>query len=93
MLTKKRVGSILGFMSLLPLIISFIIFYIERGPNADVYLLINVGGISAIIGILFAVLSWVMAKRLFIPIIGILANSFILVYVFLLLLAMGISEP
>lgn len=80
-------------MSLLPVIISFIIFYTKRGPNADIYFFINAGGILAIVGVSFAVFSWLMSKRLFLPIIGLLANGFVLVCVFLLLLAMGISEP
>lgn len=92
-LVNKKIGSIFGFMSLLPVIISIIIFYTERGPNADIYFFINTGGILGIIGILFAVFSWLMSKRLLLPIIGLLGNGFVLVCVFLLLLAMGISEP
>lgn len=80
-------------MSLLPVIISIIIFFTERGPSADIYFLINTGGTLGIIGVLFAVFSWLMSKRLFLPIIGLLGNGFVLVCVFLLLLAMGISEP
>ncbi|MBA2876899.1 hypothetical protein [Thermaerobacillus caldiproteolyticus] len=92
MLDKKKVGSILGATSLLPVIISIIIFYIERGPNADIYFIITIYGILAIIGILFAVFSWLMTKRFFLLIIGLIGNGIVLVFTFLLLLAMGISE-
>lgn len=92
MLDKKKVGSILGVTSLLPVIISIIIFYIERGPNADIYFIITIYGILSIIGILFAVFSWLMTKRFFLLIIGLIGNGIVLVFAFLLLLAMGISE-
>ncbi|WP_244403542.1 hypothetical protein [Parageobacillus sp. KH3-4] len=93
MLDKKKVGNILGVTSLLPVIISIIIFYVERGPNADVYFVITIYGILSIIGILFAVFSWLMTKRFFLPIISLIGNGAVLAIAFLLLLAMGISEP
>jgi hypothetical protein len=92
-LDKKKVGNILGVTSLLPVIISIIIFYVERGPNADVYFVITIYGILSIIGILFAVFSWLMTKRFFLPIISLIGNGAVLAIAFLLLLAMGISEP
>jgi hypothetical protein len=92
-LDKKKVGNILGVTSLLPVIISIIIFYVERGPNADVYFVITIYGILSIIGILFAVFSWLMTKRFFLPIISLIGNGAVLAITFLLLLAMGISEP
>jgi hypothetical protein len=91
-LDKKKVGSILGVTSLLPVIISIIIFYTERGPNADIYFIITIYGILSIIGILFAVFSWLMTKRFFLLIIGLIGNGIVLAFAFLLLLAMGISE-
>lgn len=92
-LDKKKVGNILGVTSLLPVIISIIIFYVERDPNADVYFAITIYGILSIIGILFAVFSWLMTKRFFLPIISLIGNGAVLAITFLLLLAMGISEP
>lgn len=92
-LDKKKVGNILGVTSLFPVIISIIIFYVERGPDADVYFVITIYGILSIIGILFAVFSWLMTKRFFLPIISLIGNGAVLAIAFLLLLAMGISEP
>jgi hypothetical protein len=92
-LDKKKVGNILGVTSLLPVIISIIIFYVERGPNADVYFVITIYAILSVIGILFAVFSWLMTKRFFLPIISLIGNGAVLAITFLLLLAMGISEP
>lgn len=89
---KRKVGNILGVTSILPVIISIVIFYVERGPNADIYFIINIFGILSILGILFAISSWVMSKRLFLFIFGLIGNVFVLAVAFLLLLAMGISE-
>ncbi|AMX84338.1 hypothetical protein GS3922_12065 [Geobacillus subterraneus] len=80
-------------MVTLPVIISIIIFYVERGPNADIYFVIIIYGILSIIGILFAALSCLMTKRFFLLIISLIGNGAVLAVAFLLLLAMGISEP
>ena len=85
-------GTILGVISVLPLLLSIVIFYVERGPNADVYLLINIYGILSIVGFTFAIMSWLMSKRLILLISGLLGNAIVLAATFLLLLAMGISE-
>ena len=55
---KRKVGSILGVLSVLSAIISIIIFYITRGPNVDIYFLIEIFSILSIIGFLFAIFSW-----------------------------------
>jgi hypothetical protein len=90
---KKKLGSILGVTSLLPVIINIIIFYIKRGPNDDgIYFEITIYSILSVIGILFAVFSWSMTKRIFLLIISLLGNGIVLVFAFLLLLAMGIGE-
>ncbi|WP_391122844.1 hypothetical protein [Psychrobacillus sp. L3] len=90
---KRKVGNILGVTSILPVIICIVIFYVERGPNADIYFIINTFCILSIIGILFAIFSWLLTKRLILFIIGLIGNVFVLAAAFLLLLAMGISEP
>lgn len=92
-LKKKKTGSVLGVMSLLAIFISIIIFYIQRGPNADIYFIIKCFGILSVAGILFAIFSWKMTEQLTFFIIGLLGNVFILICALLLLLAMGISEP
>ncbi|MFJ8261231.1 hypothetical protein ACIQ4I_04615 [Rummeliibacillus sp. NPDC094406] len=90
---KRKVGSILGVLSVLSAIISIIIFYTTRGPNVDIYFLIEIFSILSIIGFLFAIFSWLMSKRIIFLIIGVIGNGFVLVCTFFLLLAMGISEP
>jgi uncharacterized membrane protein HdeD (DUF308 family) len=96
-LNKSKVGTTLGFLSILPAIVSVIFYYTERGPNADIYLIINISGVLSIIGIILSVISLWMSKgrisKLLIGLIGLIANLVILVLAFLLLLAMGISEP
>lgn len=89
---KRRVGDILGFTSLAPVIISIIAFYALRGPNADAYLGITIFSVLSIIGIALAIASWVMSKRSVPLIIGLLGNAFVLTCAFLLLFAMGIGE-
>lgn len=78
-----------GLLSLLMVVINTIVFFIMRGPNANVYVIIVIFSLLSIVGILFAILS----KRWFSIIIGIILNGGIMVFAFLLLLAMGISEP
>ncbi|WP_397538472.1 hypothetical protein [Rummeliibacillus pycnus] len=91
---KRRVGIVLGFTSLVPVIISIIDFYVRKRPISEVYWDITIYTVLSIIGIALAICSWVLAKRrtLIIGIIGLLANVFVLACTFLLLLAMGISE-
>ncbi|RLL40636.1 hypothetical protein D8M04_18785 [Oceanobacillus piezotolerans] len=83
----------IGVIPMLTVIINIIFFYIERGPNADIYFIIIVFTILSVLGVLFAILSWKMSKRLIFLIVGLIGNGFVLVVAYLLLLAMGISEP
>jgi len=92
-LAKKKVGDILSVSSLLPVIISVIFFYLKRGPDFDIYFGITLFSILAIIGIIFAVVSLVWSKKRIFGWIGLFANILLLVYAFLLQLAMGIGEP
>lgn len=92
-MNKEKIGSVLGVIAILPVIISFIIFYTLRGPNADIYFIIIIFSILSIIGTLIAIISLVMSKRPILFIVGLLGNGFVLVCACLLLLAMGISEP
>ncbi|WP_431026734.1 hypothetical protein [Lysinibacillus sp. LZ02] len=78
-MNNRKVGSILGFTSILLVIISIIVFYALRGPNADVYLISTIFSMLSIFGILFAVVSWWMSKRLVLLIVGLLGN--ILVFI------------
>lgn len=82
---------------MLPVIISVIYFYSVRGPNTDIYRTITVLTILSIMGILTAgISSWILKGRLsrqVTGLIGIIANLEVLAVAFLLILAMGISEP
>lgn len=92
-LDKRKVGNILGASSLLPVVISVIVFFALRGPNVDIYLVIMIFSVLSIVGVALAILSWVMSKRCIPLIIGLLGNVLVLGCTYLLLLAMGISEP
>lgn len=90
---SKKAGFTFGVLSALTAILSFILFLITRGPNADISFMILIFSILSILGILLAVLSWFLSKRLVFPMIGLLGNGVVLIFTFFLLLAMGISEP
>lgn len=94
---KSKMGINLGALSILSVIVSIVIFYIERGPNADVYFVITTYSILSISGIILAAISLWLSKRhisrLLIGLVGLTGNLAVLVFAFLLLLAMGISEP
>lgn len=96
MVDNSKTGTILGVLSILPVLVSIIAFFILRGPNANVYLIIAIFGILSIIGIVLAVISAWMSKRriskLIIGLVGLSANVAVLAAAYLLLLAMGISE-
>lgn len=90
---KKKVGNIIGVGSILTVIISIVFFYNERGPNANIYSIIIVLTTLSVIGLLLTIISWKMSKYLIIFILGLIGNGIVLVAAYLLLLAMGISEP
>ncbi|WP_404456861.1 hypothetical protein LG329_19610 (plasmid) [Virgibacillus necropolis] len=86
---NKRTKNVLGFLSILSVIISVIFFFITRGPNANLTLIISVFTFLSVLGIIFAILS----KKLWFVITGIILNGGVLVVAYFLLLAVGISEP
>lgn len=90
---KRKLGTLFGVSSLLTVFVSIIVFFTERGPNADVSFVVLLFFILSIIGILCAILSAFMTKRYPFLIIGLLGNGAVLITAFLLQLAMGISEP
>ncbi|WP_042357137.1 hypothetical protein [Bacillus rubiinfantis] len=92
-MNKKNFRSKILFIPLSTVIISISYFLIARGPNADIYTGITVFGTLSILGIVIAIVSGFLTKRFLLPIIGILGNGLVLVFAFLLLLAMGIGEP
>ena len=95
-MNKSKLGTILGVSSILSVIVSIIFFYSVRGPNSDIYLGITVFSVLSIIGIILAVISLWMSKgrisKVLIGTVGLIANIAVLVFAFLLLLAMGIGE-
>lgn len=78
-----------GWLSLTMAAFSFATFYIMRGPDADIYVTIKLLSVFSIIGLIFAAISknkwWLLA--------GMVLNVAGLGVAYLLLLAMGISEP
>ena len=97
MLDKSKWGTALGMLSILSAIVSSILFYTKRGPNADIYFIITIFSVLSTIGIILAVMSLWMSKghksKSLIGSTGVIANIAVLVVAYLLLLAMGISEP
>lgn len=90
---KGRLGNLLGVSSIFPVLLSIIIFFVLRGPNTDIYFGVTIYTVLSFIGLILAIISVIMAKKRSIGVIGIVANIGVLVCAFLLLLAMGISEP
>jgi hypothetical protein len=77
-----------GVFSILMVLSSILMFFILRGPNADLSLVIIILGTLSLLGIIFAIIS----KRWLSGVIGVLSNGAVLVFVFFLLLALGIAE-
>ncbi|WP_066399716.1 hypothetical protein [Neobacillus mesonae] len=76
-----------GVLSILMVLISVLMFFILRGPNADLPLIIIILGSLSLLGIIFAVIS----KNWLSGVIGVLSNGAVLVCVFFILLAYGIA--
>lgn len=91
-LDKRKKGDILGLASFLTIVINILFFYLLRGPDADIYVIIVIFNVLSIIGIVLAIRSWLLSRRLILLMIGLLGNVFVLGVASLLLLAMGISE-
>jgi len=86
---NEKTKNILGLLSILTVIISVVFFFIMRGPNANLTLGISVFTVLSVLGIIFAIIS----KKVWFVIIGIVLNGTVLIIAYLLLLAVGISEP
>ncbi|WP_246367242.1 hypothetical protein [Paraliobacillus salinarum] len=80
--------NIFGTLSIVTVLINVIYFFVTRGPNVNLNMAINVLATFSVLGIIFAILS----KKMWFIIIGILLNGTVLVFVYFLLLAVGISE-
>lgn len=75
-----------GF-SCLMFLASICSFFILRGPNANLTLVISIIGILSLLGIIFAIAS----KNWLFGIVGTALNGVILIFVYFLLLAKGIG--
>lgn len=95
-LNKSKVSTILGVLSILPVIVSIIFFNIPRGPNTDIYLIIITFNILSIIGFILSVISLFMSisskriRKLLIGLVGLTLNVLVLFFTFLLLVTTGI---
>ena len=87
---NKKKGHILGFLSILTVVISFIFFFVQRGPNANLSLGITVLSSLGILGIIFAVLSGIARKWGWL-VAGVLGNGAVLVFAYILWIAAGIG--
>ncbi|SDN08072.1 hypothetical protein SAMN04488137_3412 [Fictibacillus solisalsi] len=77
-----------GWLSIFMVIISIIVFFVMRGPNASMSAGIIIFTTLSVAGIAFAILS----KRWESITLGILLNIGVLVFAFFLLLAVGMGE-
>ena len=77
-----------SLLSLLMVIINLIVFFISRGPEANVYVGIILFSTLSIAGIVLAILSqkWYSITA------GVILNGSVLIFTFFLLLSLGISE-
>ncbi len=83
-------GNVLGFLSILTVVISFIFFLVQRGPHANLSLGITVLSSLGILGLIFAILSGVARKWGWLAA-GVLGNGAVLAFAYLLWLAEGIG--
>ena len=96
---KGKLGVNFGVLSVFPVLFSVVAYYSLRGPNADIYLMIKIYTALSITGLLLVIFSFLIAKPKplsfpsLINAISAFFNIGMLIVAFLLLLAMGISEP
>ena len=92
--SKKDVYPIL--LTLILLVLSLVIFFIVRGPNLNLWVPISLYGLIDF-GFLVALIWGAFSKNIVVKVFSILGNATFMVgmsaFVYLLLLAQGISEP
>ncbi|TGB03648.1 hypothetical protein [Halobacillus salinus] len=86
----KQNGHILGSLSVLTVVISFIFFLVERGPDANISLGITVLTTLGVLGVIFAVLAGIARKWGWLAA-GVMGNGVVLVFAYLLWIAAGIG--
>ncbi len=82
-------SATLWSFSVLTALISIVFFLIMRGPDVNTTLLATVLTVLSVLGIAFAIVS----KKLWFIVTGIILNGAVLVFVGLVLFAIGMSEP
>lgn len=101
MILKENIdGTILGILSILPVIVNIIYFNSPRGPNSntEIYFRIFIFNILSIIGIILAISSLYMSissrhiRKLLIGLVGLTVNVFALFFTSLLLITTGIAR-
>ncbi|MYL50024.1 hypothetical protein GLV98_11045 [Halobacillus litoralis] len=78
-----------AWMSFGTVLVNVVLFFMFRGPDVNLPLMVTVESSLSIIGIVCAVLS----KKIIAGTAGFVLNGGVLIVMFFLLLAMGISEP
>jgi hypothetical protein len=76
-----------GVASFLTVLVSVILFFVFRGPNANLSFIIGLLSSLSILGIVFAIMS----KKWLPILLGTVLNGGILIFTFYLLLAKGIG--
>lgn len=77
----------LGIFSIFTVLISVLIFFSLRGPDANLTVIIITLGLLSSLGIIFAVIS----KKWLSTVIGVLSNGTVLIFAFFLLLSKAIG--
>lgn len=90
---KRKLGTILGIIPILTVITSILLYFIQSGPNANIYSIVLLYHILSIIGILLSIFSYLMSNRFILFITGLIGNGFVLIAAYYLIFAAGISEP
>ncbi|WP_394218701.1 hypothetical protein [Halobacillus trueperi] len=78
-----------AWMSFGTVLVNVVLFFMFRGPDVNLPLMVTVESSLSIIGIVCAVLS----RKIIAGTAGFVLNGGVLIVMFFLLLAMGISEP
>jgi len=84
---QDKTKRVLGMLSIITVIINIIFFFLIRGPEANLIVGISVFTGLSVVGVIFASLS----KKIGWMIGGIVLNLIVLIFAYLLLLAVGIS--
>lgn len=87
--TVLRRKTMRGALSILTAAISIIFFFIIRGPHINTTLFASVLTVLSVLGIIFAITS----KKIWFIGAGIILNGAVLVFVGMVLFAIGMSEP